>query len=301
MSIETVQKFYKLHDENSELKEKIKAITTWSEVIKLANFYGCDFTQQDINSFNQLHSQNQTQIQTESSPEINNPNKTSVYHYEFSLIDNPEWAEIALELENLKVKPSTVDIKSYNSSFRQEDLDTTALSPNSPEFQSRYQEINNSSSVDADSNIRQAHLINLDNHVNYPLYDSYFMSKLRLLSLLEAKFLGEVRFSGSFWYPSQGYRLWHTNQETPGWRMYIVDFDAPESQIAGKSFVRYMNPKTKEITSLADKPKLLRFFKIEKEQEDLFWHCIVNNTQANRWSFGFSIPNNWLDNVSLFL
>lgn len=299
MSTEAVQKFYNLYDENSELKEKIKVITTWSEVIKLANLYGYNFTQQDIESFNQLHSQNQTQTQTESSPEINNPDKTSVYHYEFSLVGNSEWAEIADELEQIKIKPSTVDLNSYNSSFRQEDLDFTTFSPNSPEFQPRYQEITNSP-VKPNCPTRGAHLINLDEHVNHPLYKHYFMSKLRLISLLEQKFLGEVRFSGSFWYPPQAYRLWHTNEEKPGWRMYIIDFDASEFQIAGESFFRYMNPNTKEIVTLADKPKLLRFFKIQKELDQLFWHCIVNNTQFNRWSFGFSIPNNWIDNVSLF-
>ena len=36
---------------------------------------------------------------------------------------------------------------------------------------------------------------------------------------------------------------------------------------------------------------------IEREQEKLFWHCIVDETKAFRWSFEFSVPDNWMGKI----
>jgi hypothetical protein len=118
-----------------------------------------------------------------------------------------------------------------------------------------------------------------------------------MISLLEAFFGSEIRASGSMWYPPFGYRLWHTNETQPGWRMYLIDFDEPAGDPAGISFFRYMNPQSKEIVTLEERPKLVRFFKVEQEKDKLFWHCIVNATTRNRWSFGFVVPENWTDKL----
>ena len=144
---------------------------------------------------------------------------------------------------------------------------------------------------------RDFRLVNLDQHVEHPLYDQYFRAKTRMISLLEGFFGSEIRFSGSMWYPPFGYRLWHTNETQPGWRMYLIDFDEPTGDAGGTSFFRYMNPENKEIVTLEERPKLVRFFKMEQEKDKLFWHCIVNATTRNRWSFGFVVPENWMDRL----
>jgi hypothetical protein len=42
----------------------------------------------------------------------------------------------------------------------------------------------------------------------------------------------------------------------------------------------------------------VRFFKVEQDPGRLFWHCIVNATRRHRWSFGFTVPDTWLDAVA---
>ena len=76
--------------------------------------------------------------------------------------------------------------------------------------------------------------------------------------------------------------------------MYLVDFDYFEPQDEGEAFFRYMNPSTKELVTLEEKPKVVRFFKIENEPSKLFWHCIANTTKSNRWSFGFQVSGKWM-------
>lgn len=75
----------------------------------------------------------------------------------------------------------------------------------------------------------------------------------------------------------------------------MIDFDESVEQPKGTSFFRYMNPQSKEVVTLEERPKLVRFFKIEQEKEKLFWHCIVNATTRSRWSFGFIVPDHWMD------
>jgi hypothetical protein len=221
------------------------------------------------------------------------------YHYEFDMDHIPGFQQITRELSNLKIKPSSVDLRLYEQSFREDDFQFTSLSPTSPGFHQRYQEIMHACAENAPGkhafSRRDFHLVNLDQYVEHPRYDHYFQAKTRMISLLEGFFSGEVRFSGSMWYPAHAYRLWHTNETQPGWRMYLIDFDEPVGDLAGTSFFRYMNPQSKEIITLEEHPGLVRFFKIEQEQDKLFWHCIVNATTRNRWSFGFAVPENWLE------
>jgi hypothetical protein len=129
--------------------------------------------------------------------------------------------------------------------------------------------------------------VNLDQHVDHSLY-AYFDAKMRTIRQLERVLGCEIQFSGSMWYPTLAYRLWHTNETQPGWRMYLIDFDEPIAPADIRSFFRYMNPQTKEIVTLQDRPKMLRFFKVDQRADRLFWHCIVNR------SFGFFVPDDWM-------
>jgi hypothetical protein len=61
-----------------------------------------------------------------------------------------------------------------------------------------------------------------------------------------------------------------------------------------------MNPRTKEflVVVLHDRPKLLRLFKADQGDEELFWHCIVvDRARRTRWSFGFVIPGHWMSRL----
>ncbi|MDN3353269.1 hypothetical protein [Actinomadura sp. DC4] len=119
---------------------------------------------------------------------------------------------------------------------------------------------------------RDLHLVNLDEHADHPGYDGYLEAKHRVIRTLEDFFGSEIRFSCSLWYPPSGYRLWHTDETQPGWRMHVVDFDErPEA-----SFFRYMDPRTHEIVTLRERPRTVRFFKIEQDPRRLLWHCVAN-------------------------
>ncbi|QGN32511.1 hypothetical protein [Microlunatus sp. Gsoil 973] len=143
---------------------------------------------------------------------------------------------------------------------------------------------------------RDFHLINLDQAPSLPEYQPYFDAKVRTLEHLEKVFGPGIRFSGSMWYPPYAYRLWHTNQTQPGWRMYLIDFDEDIPAGDTRTFMRYMNPYTKELVTLADRPQLIRFFRIR--EDPVLWHCIVNRAERDRWSFGFVVPDDWMQRLS---
>jgi hypothetical protein len=60
-----------------------------------------------------------------------------------------------------------------------------------------------------------------------------------------------------------------------------------------------MNPESHELVTLEERPRMMRFFKIEQDPRKLFWHCIVNPTASNRWSFGFEIPEGALERLDM--
>ena len=302
MPKKSIQQFHEEFIRSEELKQKVRTITTYQEMIKLGENYGYYFTEEDIAEANSSY-------QDEENTSLNNTdtssNKTSeqVYHYDFKCSDIAKFAQIVPEFEKLKIKPSTVDMNDFEKYFKNDDLNFTSISPSSLEFKSYYDDI-------VKSDVRQKaleplpeytkrsfHLINLDLHVEHHLYEDYFLSKFRIIQFLEDLFDTEIKFSGSLWYPPNSYRLWHTNETQPGWRMYWIDFDGFEPNQPEKSFFRYMNPQTKELVTLSEQPKIVRFFKVENNTDKLFWHCIANPTQFNRWSFGFVIPDNWMEKL----
>jgi len=299
MSLESCITFLQKAGASDELKQCMKAVTDTQEVIALGKKYGYTFDLHDVMAASNALRGEQSPHATSHQARPATAASTAFYHYEFDMDHIPGFAEITREVSNLKIKPSTVDLRLYAQRFRDDDFHFTSLSPASPGFLQRYQEIMQARPEDAAGEHsfarRDFHLVNLDHYVDHPQYDRYFQAKTRMISLLEGFFCGEVRFSGSMWYPPQAYRLWHTNETQPGWRMYLIDFDEPVGDPTGTSFFRYMNPESKEMVTLEERPRLVRFFKIEQEREKLFWHCIVNATTRNRWSFGFAVPENWLE------
>lgn len=301
MSIDSCLSFLRQTTRSLELKQRLRATTDVKELVVMGKRYGYAFNVEELVTASSLFNQESGSAGKGLQEQTADGVRTKFYHYEFGVEQISGFGEVAAELSNLKIKPSTVDLDLFKESFREEDLQWTSMSPAAPDFRARYEEVMQShwqSDLPAhEFSRRDFHLVNLDQHVEHPLYDHYFEAKTRMIAILEECFGSAIQFSGSMWYPPFGYRLWHTNETQPGWRMYLIDFDQPAEDARGTSFFRYMNPESKEIVTLGERPKLVRFFKIEQEDNKLFWHCIVNATMRNRWSFGFAVPENWIDKL----
>lgn len=300
MSVASCSTF--LHDSRNspELAQQMKSVTGVSELVALGRRHGYVFEPRDLaTASSSLGGSVNGQDQPVDQPvEVR---EAAFYHYEFDLAEIPGLGEVLDELPHLKIKPEGVDLVGFDRAFRAEDLRSTSMSPADPDFQRWHENMVESRWRDSSDNggdRRDFHLFNLDENVDHPGYENYFDAKCRTISSLEEFFGGEVRFSGSMWYPPSSYRLWHTNETQPGWRMYVVDLDEPFTGSDEPSFFRYMNPQTREIVTLPERPRIVRFFKPEQEPSKLFWHCIVNPSVRHRWSFGFVVPDNWKDRFS---
>jgi nitrogen fixation uncharacterized protein len=294
MSVEACVQFFQAADQDPQMRQQLKAMTGIAELIWLGRASGYAFDARDL----AMASARSGPRVTPTRPAAAASGRTGIYHYEYSLDELPEFAPVVAELPRLKIKPSTVDLAAFADAFRAEDLHSTALPPGGPEYQ-RWREKVRAESAPADR--RDFHLINLDDSVAHPEYDDYLAAKTRVVAALEDVFGDEVRFSGSMWYPPSGYRLWHTNEDQPGWRMYVIDVDEDFPDPGNTSFFRYQHPDTGELVTLRERPRMVRFFKIEQDPGRLFWHCIVNPTERHRWSFGFAIPDGWIDRLPVRL
>ncbi len=114
-----------------------------------------------------------------------------------------------------------------------------------------------------------------------------------LHELVNGLFEYESEVTGDFLYPPNGFRIWHTNKydEFEGWSIFFVDVDKPQ-----QSFFKFMDDETNEVITHWDEPLSMNIFKINKNK--LFWHCI-GTKDCNRWSQGFSLPDNWKEKVIL--
>lgn len=290
---------------NEKIKEELRAVTNDDEIVKVGCKNNLIFTKEELNLVKVAASNFYDENKKYNINTGKNNANLSLNCYEYLLPDIHKLKILQNDLEVIKVKPNIADLKFFNEAFRIDDSNFASISPNSKEFQAQYDNIMKQSNNNVVKDLsefgyfdrRDFHLINLDRYVNDKLYENYFQSKLRIVRTLTSFFGANVKLKGSFCYPPNAYRTWHTNDNAPGWRMYLIDFDQPKLARNGKSFFRYMHPETKKLVTLVDKPKLVRFFKIEQEQEKLFWHCIVNRTKAFRWSFGFHVPDNWMEKI----
>jgi predicted ribosomally synthesized peptide with nif11-like leader len=298
MSVESCTAFLELTQEDPDLGRVLRSLTHTRELIALAHRNGYTFDVQDLmTASSALPAQDPTAGEPEPAPSATDADEeTAICHYELDLHDVPELKPVLDELPRLTIQPATVDLDCFAAALRHDDLNWTSMSPAADGFRERYEEIMapHWNGEPGSDERRDFHLVNLDQYVDHPLYDAYFEAKLRTVSHLEQIFGAGIRFSGSMWYPPYSYRLWHTNETQPGWRMYLIDFDEAIAEPDTRSFFRYMNPQTKQLVTLRDQPAMLRFFKVDQREDRLFWHCIVNGAQRNRWSFGFAIPNDWM-------
>jgi hypothetical protein len=311
VSVESGLAFLRSAHRSPEISQQLRAMTGVEELVRLGSRHGYTFTVPELMEASSSPAASPpvsatgrrgatADVDRDGRPD---PASTRFLHHEYRLTDLPGFAGVAEQLPHLKIKPSSVDIGRFQRTFREEDLRSTDRSPADPDYQGWHAARAGTGwrdlAVGPDAPRRDFHLINLDEHVDHPGYDRYLAAKQQTITELEAAFGTEVQFSGSLWYPPRSYRLWHTNETQPGWRMYIVDFDEPFEYPADTSFFRYMNPHTEEIVTLRESPRIVRFFKAEQEPTRLFWHCIVNPTTRHRWSFGFVVPDDWMDRLSV--
>jgi predicted ribosomally synthesized peptide with nif11-like leader len=296
MSVESCTAFLEQAREDPDLGELLRAVTDTRELVVLGHRSGYRFEAGDLaTAASALARPADAPAKPDATPATQIAGgESAIYHYELDLLALPELAPILDELPHLTIKPATVDLDEFAAAFRREDLEWTAMSPADPGFQGRYEQVMASHWSGGAGGRRDFHLVNLDQHVDHPLYDRYLQAKVRTIRHLSDVFACDIRFSGSMWYPPLSYRLWHTNESQPGWRMYLIDLDTAVADADMSTFFRYMNPATKQVVTLQDRPKLLRFFKIDQRSDALFWHCIVNRARRDRWSFGFVIPDDWM-------
>ncbi|MFC5724841.1 Nif11-like leader peptide family natural product precursor [Streptomyces gamaensis] len=297
MSVAACTEFLREVHGSDDLGQQLKAMTGLEEIVLLGRRSGYSFSARELMTASAALSGSLGG----SAPALSRPAaETAFHHYEYRIDELPGFEPVAAELPRLKIRPATADMAQFQADFRTEDLASTSLSPASAEFRAWNERTGAEPWRTGPSGLpanRGFHLFNLDEHVDHDGYADYFAAKRRVVAALEDVFGDEVRFSGSLWYPPTSYRLWHTNEDHPGWRMYVVDSDRPFAGPRETSFFRYMNPRTQEIVTLHESPRTVRFFRIEQDPARLFWHCIVNPTDRHRWSFGFAVPDHWMDHL----
>lgn len=300
MAVDSCAAFLQAAYEDPHLWRHMKALTGVAEIIRLGDRHGYQFDERDLAAASATATHGPAST-PKPAPRSGNA-ALGLTHHEYDMDKLPGFEAVIAELPHLKIQPPTVDLTRFGETFREDDLRSTAMIPASPEHRSwqaaaRREHTERRERV-APQGKRDFHLINLDDHVDHPGYDDYLAAKTRVIGALEDVFGDEIRFSGSMWYPPSGYRLWHTNKDQPGWRMYLIDFDDDFTDPEQTSFFRYRHPESGELVTLKERPRLVRFFKIEQDPARLFWHCIVNPTQRHRWSFGFVVPDAWLDAIT---
>lgn len=292
MSVDTCIAFLDLLYDSPDMGVAVKATTDPRELVALGRRHGYLFDPAAIPAALSQMDEQHSALFTLSAPPEATTARSSFYHWEFDLTSRPELSSLADALNPLKIKPATFDPAAFAATFDPEDLGWTDMSPADAAFAPRYRDVMTSpwDPRQPDYLRRDFHLVALDSYIEDPRYETFFQAKVRMIGLLEDLFKVPVRFSSSLWYPPGAYRLWHTNETQPGWRMYLIDLDDSYDATQGRPFFRYMNPETHEVVTLEEHPKMMRFFKIEQAPENRFWHCIVNPTPSDRWSFGFEVP-----------
>ncbi|MFW5418159.1 Nif11-like leader peptide family natural product precursor [Nocardiopsis sp. CNT-189] len=291
MSVDVCTEFLKDASSSPELQRRMRTMTGLREIVRLGDRNGYAFDEQDLITASSVYRPEEGDAvpsSLSSATAAPPPAETSFLHYEYAIADLPGFEEVAELLPRLKIRPPSVDAEAFRAGHREDDRLSMEYSPTGTDY-ARWR----ARLPEEDAARRAFHLVNLDEHVDHPGYDDYLDAKAGVLAALDRAFGSEVRFSGSMWYPPGAYRLWHTNENQPGWRMYIIDFDAPFEGPGATSFFRYRAPGTGELVTLPERPGLVRFFRVEQEPERLFWHCIGNPTPRDRWSFGFVVPDDW--------
>jgi predicted ribosomally synthesized peptide with nif11-like leader len=299
MSVAACTEFLRKTYETPELRQQLKAITATPELIALGRAHGYDFEVEELAEaslgLTDLAETQDADPETPARPRV----AQDAYHYEYDVAAVDALAGLASELPNLTIQPSSVDLAAFAARFNADDLRLLDRTPhNDPDIKQLYAGDGHGPAAPRALR-RDFHLINLDEHADHPEYPDYFAAKGRAIAALEEAFGTEIKMSGSMWYPPGAYRMWHTNESQPGWRMYVVVPSDEPVEPHELSYFRYRNPQTGELVTLPEPGPVVRVFRAEHEPHRLFWHCIGNPGPRHRWSFGFVVPDDWMDRLGV--
>ena len=261
MSKDSCQRFLWTILESETLRQRWKSVTSLQEIMLMGRRYGYEFGQQDIiDASSALGEKAEGILRWDfgRKPAANGAAASHFYHHEFNIADIPGFEPVVVELDAMKIQPTTVSMDRFRAAFRQEDFDFAAVSPDAPDFQCRFQQIWGSPPVSLGTAAEKTTSLTSITTSITPNTTRTSMRNAGSSTRLEVFFGFEIRFSASLWYPPKAYRTWHTNDNQPGWRMYIVDFDEDPKRSGGQSFFRYMNPHSKEIVTLYENPRMVR-------------------------------------------
>ena len=100
------------------------------------------------------------------------------------------------------------------------------------------------------------------------------------------QFLGAKNQAVNVFYPEGGYMGWHNNWNAPGYNILL------SYSKTGNGFFRYLDPLTKEIITMEDKPGWtckVGYYGKGREPDKVYYHCA--GTYEPRVTLGFIIPH----------
>jgi len=135
------------------------------------------------------------------------------------------------------------------------------------------------SGIDIDQNFGKGQPFDITE--SYLIKDQIYITKMLMGRFPKCS----ISRSGFFYYPPGEGMRWHTNADTPYLRCYL---NYSEN---GNSYFKYYAQETKKTVVDMDFPGWnIRYFHINKEKDNLFWHSVYSRT--HRISVGFRIINN---------
>lgn len=111
-------------------------------------------------------------------------------------------------------------------------------------------------------------------------------STVREIILKLNQLIGSRNSAVFMYYPPGGYMGWHDNHNASGYNILI------SYSKNGNGYFRYVDPETKEIITLHDKPGWnvkVGYYGSGENGESTYWHCAY--TDEERITFGFIIPD----------
>jgi hypothetical protein len=178
MSVDSCVAFFDLLSGSPELGGELRAMSDPREIVALGR--RCGYAFDEVALFAAMSEVGEKVGELFAATTSPSSGRASTWHHhEFEMEEIPALSTVIETLEALKIQPSTVDLDAFARSFRAEDLAWTDMNPTAAPFQGRYQEIMSAPWDKARPEYlrRDFHLVNLDRHVDHPLYDAYFQAR----------------------------------------------------------------------------------------------------------------------------
>jgi hypothetical protein len=126
--------------------------------------------------------------------------------------------------------------------------------------------------------------VNVASKLDELSYPPFEVTKLLINFIEDVTGLKFRQPSGNFLYPKGGFMGWHTNSNTPCYRLYLTY--SPMEQGSYFKYIKSDDPTKTIVTDWDEKGWTLRLFEIT--DSDYYWHCVYA-PNAPRISFGFRL------------